>query len=72
MVIFLCYTLYIEVVLTSNVSINWVKLVIFVMPTQDKYSSRLRNVGQINSLVYKLTKTQQPRIHQLINSELKT
>ena len=29
------------------------------MPTQDKHSAHIRSAGQINSLAYKLTKTQQ-------------
>ena len=43
------------------------------MPTQDKNSSRIRSVGQMNSLAYKLTKTQQlpnTSTHQLTNSKL--
>ena len=50
------------------------------MPTQDKHSSHIRRAEQVNSLAYKLTKTQQlpntsahqltnSRIHQLINSK---
>jgi len=40
------------------------------MPTQDKHSSHIQSAGQINSLAYKLVKTQQlpnTSTHQLIN-----
>ena len=61
----------IENVLTYNIPINWEESVISVMPTQDKHSSHIRNARQINSLAYKLVKTQQlpnTSTHQLINS----
>jgi len=37
------------------------------MPAQDKHPSHIRNVGQINSLAYKLTKNNKSRTSQLIN-----
>ena len=48
-----------EAVLTFNISINRDGLVAFVMPTQDKHSAHIRRVGQVGSLAYKLTQTQQ-------------
>ena len=61
----------IENVLTYNIPINWEEFVISVMPTQDKHSSHIQSAGQINSLAYKLVKTQQlpnTPTHQFINS----
>ena len=58
--------------MTFNVPINCEEFFIFVMPTQDKHSSRMRSVGQINSLAYKLTKSQQlpnTSTHQLTTSK---
>ena len=60
-----------KVVQTFSISISCEVFVIFVMATQNKNSSRIRSVGQNNSLVYKLAKAQQPRktsTHQLTNS----
>jgi len=62
--------LVIEAVFTYNISINWGELVIFVLPTKDKHSYYIRRTGQINSLLYKLTKTKllaNTSTHQLIN-----
>ena len=61
----------IENVLNYNIPRNWEGFVISVMPTQDKQPSHIRSAGQINSLAYKLVKTQQlpnTSTHQLINS----
>ena len=61
----------IENVLAYNIPINWEEFVIPVMPTQDKHSSHIRSAGQINSLAYKLVKTQQlpnTPTHKLTNS----
>ena len=61
----------IENVLAYNIPINWEEFVISVMPTQDKHSSHIQSAGQINSLAYKLVKTQQlpnSPTHKLTNS----
>ena len=61
----------IENVLNYNIPINWEGFVISVMPTQDKHSSHIQSAEQINSLAYKLVKTQQlpnTPTHQFINS----
>jgi len=39
------------------------------MPTQEKHSSRIRSIRQINSLAYKLTKAQQLTNASLVNSQ---
>ena len=60
-----------KVVQSFSISISCEVLVIFVMATQNKNSSRIRSVGQNNSLVYKRAKAQQlPKTstHQLTNT----
>ena len=63
-------SLVIEAIFTFNFSINWGVFVIFVLPTKDKRSYYIRSTVQINSLLYKLTKTKllaNTSTHQLIN-----
>ena len=63
-------SLVIEAIFTFNFSINWGVFVIFVLPTKDKHSYYIRSTVQINSLPYKLMKTNllaNKLTHQLIN-----